>query len=169
VCGQCGLLLDWASDHGAFSEHCLKLATVSLPKACSLLPAQIVVAFSPSPFLLIVSVTARLLPSSICSDRASSSSLSCHHAIIWCGSPNRSVAALEVGELYPLAWLDWAGTLVAPPVRAKVEPPAQPDLTELRFRCSQCGTDRTDFVVTSRDNPQPWDLPLSASPRGSCA
>ena len=24
-------------------------------------------------------------------------------------------------------------------------------LTELRFRCSQCGTDRTDFVVTSRD------------------
>jgi hypothetical protein len=29
-------------------------------------------------------------------------------------------------------------------------------LTELRFRCSQCGTDRTYFVVTSRDNPQPW-------------
>jgi hypothetical protein len=29
-------------------------------------------------------------------------------------------------------------------------------LTELRFRCSQCGTDRTDFVMTSRDNPQPW-------------
>jgi hypothetical protein len=29
-------------------------------------------------------------------------------------------------------------------------------LTELRFRCSNCGTDRTDFVVTSRDNPQPW-------------
>jgi hypothetical protein len=29
-------------------------------------------------------------------------------------------------------------------------------LTELRFRCSQCGTDRTDFVVPSRDNPQPW-------------
>jgi hypothetical protein len=29
-------------------------------------------------------------------------------------------------------------------------------LTKLRFRCSQCGTDRTDFVVTSRDNPQPW-------------
>jgi hypothetical protein len=30
-------------------------------------------------------------------------------------------------------------------------------LTELRFRCSQCGTDRTDFVVASRDNPpQPW-------------
>ena len=27
---------------------------------------------------------------------------------------------------------------------------------ELRFRCSQCGTDRTGFVVTSRDNPQPW-------------
>jgi hypothetical protein len=26
-------------------------------------------------------------------------------------------------------------------------------LTELRFRCSQCGTARTDFVVTSRDNP----------------
>jgi hypothetical protein len=23
-------------------------------------------------------------------------------------------------------------------------------------RCPQCGTDRTDFVVTSRDNPQPW-------------
>jgi hypothetical protein len=29
-------------------------------------------------------------------------------------------------------------------------------LNELRFRCSQCGTDRTDFVVTSRGNPQPW-------------
>jgi hypothetical protein len=29
-------------------------------------------------------------------------------------------------------------------------------LTKLQFRCSQCGTDRTDFVVTSRDNPQPW-------------
>jgi hypothetical protein len=29
-------------------------------------------------------------------------------------------------------------------------------LTELRFRCSRCGTDRTDFVVTSRDSPQPW-------------
>jgi hypothetical protein len=29
-------------------------------------------------------------------------------------------------------------------------------LTELRFRCSQCGTDRTDFVVTTRDNPKPW-------------
>jgi len=29
-------------------------------------------------------------------------------------------------------------------------------LTELQFRCSQCGTDRTDSVVTSRDNPQPW-------------
>jgi transposase-like protein len=29
-------------------------------------------------------------------------------------------------------------------------------LSELRFRCSQCGTDRTDFVVTSRDNPRPW-------------
>jgi hypothetical protein len=26
-------------------------------------------------------------------------------------------------------------------------------LTKLRFRCSQCGT---DFVVTSRDSPQPW-------------
>jgi hypothetical protein len=24
-------------------------------------------------------------------------------------------------------------------------------LTELRFCCSQCGTDRTDFVVTGRD------------------
>jgi hypothetical protein len=29
-------------------------------------------------------------------------------------------------------------------------------LTELRFRCSQCGTDRTDFVVTSRDVVKPW-------------
>jgi hypothetical protein len=29
-------------------------------------------------------------------------------------------------------------------------------LTRLKFRCSNCGTDRTDFVVTSRDNPQPW-------------
>jgi transposase-like protein len=29
-------------------------------------------------------------------------------------------------------------------------------LTELRFRCSQCGSDRTDFVVTSRDVVKPW-------------
>jgi hypothetical protein len=29
-------------------------------------------------------------------------------------------------------------------------------LAMTRFRCSQCGTDRTDFVVTSRDNPQSW-------------
>jgi hypothetical protein len=29
-------------------------------------------------------------------------------------------------------------------------------LTTLRFRCSQCGTDRTDFVVTSRDVVKPW-------------
>jgi len=29
-------------------------------------------------------------------------------------------------------------------------------LIHLRFRCSICGSDRTDFVVTSRDNPQPW-------------
>jgi hypothetical protein len=29
-------------------------------------------------------------------------------------------------------------------------------LTKLRFRCSQWGTGRTDFVVTSRDNPQTW-------------
>jgi hypothetical protein len=29
-------------------------------------------------------------------------------------------------------------------------------LTELRFRRARCGTDRTDFVVTSRDNPLPW-------------
>ena len=36
-------------------SHCLKLANVSSPKACSLLPAQIVVAFSSSPILLIVS------------------------------------------------------------------------------------------------------------------
>jgi hypothetical protein len=27
-------------------------------------------------------------------------------------------------------------------------------LTQLRFRCSNCGSDRTDFVVTSRDNPR---------------
>jgi hypothetical protein len=54
---------------GRSPSHCWKLATVSLPKACSLLPAKIVVAFSRSPFFLIVSVTARLLPSSICSDR----------------------------------------------------------------------------------------------------
>jgi hypothetical protein len=26
-------------------------------------------------------------------------------------------------------------------------------LSRLRFRCSNCGSDRTDFVVTSRDNP----------------
>jgi hypothetical protein len=29
-------------------------------------------------------------------------------------------------------------------------------LTRLKFRFSNCGSDRTDFVVTSRDNPQPW-------------
>jgi hypothetical protein len=29
-------------------------------------------------------------------------------------------------------------------------------LTELQFSCSQCGTDRTDFVVTSRDVVKPW-------------
>jgi hypothetical protein len=29
-------------------------------------------------------------------------------------------------------------------------------LTKLRFRCSRCGTDRTDFVVTSRDVVRPW-------------
>jgi hypothetical protein len=29
-------------------------------------------------------------------------------------------------------------------------------LTELRFRCSQCGTDNTNFVVTSRDVVKPW-------------
>jgi hypothetical protein len=28
-------------------------------------------------------------------------------------------------------------------------------LTELRFRCSRCGTDRTDFVVTSRNVVRP--------------
>ena len=29
-------------------------------------------------------------------------------------------------------------------------------LTKLQFRCSQCGTDRTDFVVTSRNVVRPW-------------
>jgi hypothetical protein len=29
-------------------------------------------------------------------------------------------------------------------------------LTEMRFRCSQRGTDRTDFVVTSKDVVRPW-------------
>jgi hypothetical protein len=29
-------------------------------------------------------------------------------------------------------------------------------LTELRFRCSNCGTYRTDFVVTSQDVVKPW-------------
>jgi hypothetical protein len=29
-------------------------------------------------------------------------------------------------------------------------------LTALLFRCLQCGTDRTDFVVTSRDVVKPW-------------
>ena len=29
-------------------------------------------------------------------------------------------------------------------------------LTQLRFRCSQCGTHRTDFVVTSKDVVRPW-------------
>ena len=29
-------------------------------------------------------------------------------------------------------------------------------LTHLWFRCSQCRTGNTHFVVTSMDNPQPW-------------
>jgi hypothetical protein len=29
-------------------------------------------------------------------------------------------------------------------------------LTQLGFRCPQCRTDRTDFVVTSRDVVKPW-------------
>jgi hypothetical protein len=29
-------------------------------------------------------------------------------------------------------------------------------LIHLRFRCSQCGTGNTDFVVPSKDNPRPW-------------
>jgi transposase-like protein len=29
-------------------------------------------------------------------------------------------------------------------------------LNEQRFRCSNCGTDRTDFVMTSRDVVKPW-------------
>jgi hypothetical protein len=29
-------------------------------------------------------------------------------------------------------------------------------LIHLRFCCSNCGSDRTDFLATSRDNPQPW-------------
>jgi hypothetical protein len=34
--------------------------------------------------------------------------------------------------------------------------PPQPSREAARFRCSQRGTDRADFVVMSRDNPQPW-------------
>jgi hypothetical protein len=29
-------------------------------------------------------------------------------------------------------------------------------LAQLQFRCSNCGTDRTDFVVTSRNVVKPW-------------
>jgi hypothetical protein len=29
-------------------------------------------------------------------------------------------------------------------------------LSRLLFRCSNCGSDGTDFVVMSRDNPQAW-------------
>jgi hypothetical protein len=29
-------------------------------------------------------------------------------------------------------------------------------LIHLRFRCSNCGSQLTDFVVTSRDEPRPW-------------
>jgi hypothetical protein len=29
-------------------------------------------------------------------------------------------------------------------------------LTELQFRCPQVGTDRTDFLLTSRDVVKPW-------------
>ena len=43
-------------------------------------------------------------------------------------------------------------------------------LTELRFRCSRCGTDRTDFVVTSRDNRSRGDgVTASVSPRAPLA
>ena len=35
-------------------------------------------------------------------------------------------------------------------------------LTELRFRCLQCGTDRTDFVVTSYRRPNVSQLGISA-------
>ena len=29
-------------------------------------------------------------------------------------------------------------------------------LARLRFRCSNCSSQLTDFVVTSRDEPRPW-------------
>jgi hypothetical protein len=103
-CGQCGLLLDWASDHGAFSAPLLEAGHRLVAEG--VLPAAFPNRRGIQPIAVlanIVSVTARLLPNSICSDRASLSSLSCHHAIIWCGSPIRSLAALELGELYALA------------------------------------------------------------------
>jgi hypothetical protein len=49
-------------------------------------------------------------------------------------------------------------------------------LTELHFRCLQCGTDRTDFGVTSRDNTrsrgerretESWGRVGSPSPAGA--
>jgi hypothetical protein len=54
-------------------------------------------------------------------------------------------------------WICPASSASRPDVNALVETGrGDVPLTELRFRCSQCGTDNTDFVVTSRDNPQPW-------------
>jgi hypothetical protein len=29
-------------------------------------------------------------------------------------------------------------------------------LNRLQFRCANCGSRLTSFLVTSRDNPQPW-------------
>jgi hypothetical protein len=37
-------------------------------------------------------------------------------------------------------------------------------LTKLRFRCSNCGSRLTDFVVTSRGSPQPWRAGQKAAP-----
>jgi rubredoxin len=54
-------------------------------------------------------------------------------------------------------WICPASSASRPDLYALVlSGPGDVPLTELRFRCSQCGTDRTDYVVTSRDSPKPW-------------
>ena len=64
------------------------------------------------------------------------------------------------GGMFDRAGLDLSGIQAAvgpiSQVIAEARERGDEPLTELRFRCSRCGTDRTDFVVTSRDNPQPW-------------
>jgi hypothetical protein len=65
--------------------------------------------------------------------------------------------ALRTGYVRVLVLCNWCRHQADADLDALVESGrGDVPLTELRFRCSLCGTDRTDFVVTSRNNPQPW-------------